>query len=161
MSDTSTLTSLGSNSRRDAAKQTEPRPDFLEAFKNPKPDRLYVVPFIQTRDEFTSLCPKTGQPDHARLEIVYVPRDKMIESKSLKEYLVTFRNHGEFHEDCINRIAGNLFDLIDPYYLRVYGDFAPRGGLAITPLVELWTSNIESYIEKSILRLVQAFDTKK
>jgi 7-cyano-7-deazaguanine reductase len=87
-------------------------------------------------DEFTSLCPITGQPDFATFEIIYVPRIKMVESKSLKLYFVSFRNHGEFHEDVSNRIFKDLWQLMDPKYMRLVGDFHPRGGIKIKPLVE-------------------------
>jgi len=162
MSNTETLTSLGSGVKRDAAKAESPKPEWLEAFQNPHPHNLYLVPFKQDRDEFTSLCPKTGQPDHAKLEIVYVPNELMVESKTLKEYLVSFRNHGEFHEDCINRIANDLFELMKPKYVRVYGDFAPRGSLAIRPMVELWNNNsVTEDQAQAINRLVNQFDSKK
>ena len=160
MSNTQTLTSLGSGVKREAAREAAPRADWLETFENPHRENQYVVPFVQTRDEFTSLCPKTGQPDHARLEIIYVPRDLMVESKTLKEYLVSYRNHGEFHEDCINRISNDLFDLLKPQYIRVFGDFAPRGGLAIQPMVEKWSS-VDLYYQIQIRELVKAWDAKR
>lgn len=78
-------------------------------------------------------CPKTGQPDFAKIIISYIPREKMVESKSLKLYLFSFRNHGDFHEDCINIIMKDLVKLMDPKYLEVYGDFTSRGGICITP----------------------------
>ena len=160
MSNTKGLTSLGSGAKRDAAKAKHPMPEWLETFENPHPNNLYIVPFKQVRDEFTSLCPKTGQPDHARLEILYVPNEKMVESKSLKEYLVSFRNHGEFHEDCINRIANDLFKLLKPKYVRVYGDFASRGGLAICPIVEKWGDVGHGDIDR-IDNFVAHYDLKK
>lgn len=135
MSDTKKLSHLGSSTKYDFKK---PAPEILETFDNQHDQILYLIPFIQPREEFTSLCPQTGQPDHAKMEIVYVPRDKCVESKSLKLYLVSYRNSGEFHEDVCNRIANDLFKLLNPYYLRVYGDFAPRGSLAIKPLIERW-----------------------
>lgn len=140
MSDTSTLTKLGS---KDIAYPLTPSITILETFENQHPNNDYIVPFVQERDEFTSLCPKTGQPDHAKLEIVYIPDKKMVESKSLKLYLFSFRNTGEFHEDVINRIADDLFTLLEPKYLRVYGDFAPRGGLAIKPMVERYQIHVD------------------
>ena len=87
-------------------------------------------------DEFTSLCPKTGQPDFASIDIVYVPDKLGVESKSLKLYLFRFRNHGGFHEDCVNKIANDLVSVLDPKYLRVIGDFTKRGGIAIKPVSE-------------------------
>lgn len=133
MSDSKNLKSLGSQGTKYETKVVNPK--LLESFNNLHPKSLYLVPFVQERDEFTSLCPKTGQPDHAKLEIIYVPRVKMVESKSLKLYLFSFRESGEFHEDVINRITNDLYNLLNPYYIRVYGDFAARGGLAIKPLV--------------------------
>lgn len=106
-------------------------PEVLETFVNKHPGRDYLVTF--TCPEFTSLCPKTGQPDFARIIINYIPRMKMVESKSLKLYLFSFRNHGDFHEDCINIILNDLFDLMDPCYIEVIGRFTPRGGISIFP----------------------------
>ena len=83
--------------------------------------------------EFTSLCPKTGQPDFARIIINYIPREDMVESKSLKLYLFSFRNHGDFHEDCVNIIMKDLVRLMNPRYLEVIGIFTPRGGISIYP----------------------------
>jgi 7-cyano-7-deazaguanine reductase len=110
----------------------DPDAGVLEAFPNPSPGRTWAVSLLC--EEFTTLCPVTGQPDYGRLRIDYVPRDRCVESKSLKLYLVRFRNHGTFHEACVNRVADDLCDLLAPFYLRVYGDFAPRGGIAIKPL---------------------------
>lgn len=106
-------------------------PEVLEAFVNKHPDREYVVTF--NCPEFTSLCPKTGQPDFATIIISYIPRLKMVESKSLKLYLFSFRNHGDFHEDCVNIIMNDLIALMDPRYIEVTGYFTPRGGIAIYP----------------------------
>ena len=106
-------------------------PALLEAFDNKHTDNEYVV----TLDcpEFTSLCPVTGQPDFGRIIIRYIPRIKMVESKSLKLYLGSFRNHGDFHEDCVNIIMKDLIALMDPKYIEVVGLFNPRGGIAIKP----------------------------
>ncbi|MDE6164339.1 MAG: preQ(1) synthase [Muribaculaceae bacterium] len=106
-------------------------PDILQTFVNKHPGKEYVVTF--NCPEFTSLCPITGQPDFARIVISYMPRERMVESKSLKLYLFSFRNHGDFHEDCINIIADDLFKLMDPLYLEVTGIFTPRGGISIFP----------------------------
>ena len=106
-------------------------PSVLETFVNKHPDNDYVVTFDAY--EFTSLCPKTGQPDLAKIIISYIPRERMVESKSLKLYLFSFRNHGDFHEDCVNIIKNDLVKLMDPKYLEVRGIFAPRGGIAIFP----------------------------
>jgi 7-cyano-7-deazaguanine reductase len=116
----------------------KPSADLLDTFENKHPGNTYLVPFIQERDEFTSLCPVTNQPDHAKMEIIYIPNELMVESKSLKLYLFSFRNNGEFHEDVTNRIANDLFELLAPKYIRVFADFAPRGGIAIKPIVERW-----------------------
>ncbi len=77
--------------------------------------------------------PKTGQPDFATLYISYIPYKKIVESKSLKLYLFSFRNHGDFHEDVVNKIMDDLIDLLDPHYIEIWGKFTPRGGLSIDP----------------------------
>lgn len=106
-------------------------PEVLETFINKHPDNEYLVTFLCP--EFTSLCPKTGQPDFAKIIINYIPRKRMVESKSLKLYLFSFRNHGDFHEDCVNIIMKDLIALMDPRYIEVKGIFTPRGGIAIHP----------------------------
>ncbi|MCM1164177.1 MAG: preQ(1) synthase [Muribaculaceae bacterium] len=106
-------------------------PEILETFVNKHPEREYLVSFLCP--EFTSLCPKTGQPDFAKIIISYIPRHRMVESKSLKLYLFSFRNHGDFHEDCVNIILNDLWQLMDPKYIEVKGIFTPRGGIAIHP----------------------------
>ena len=106
-------------------------PEILEAFDNKHPDNDYFVKFVCP--EFTSLCPLTGQPDFATILIRYIPDIKMVESKSLKLYLFSFRNHGDFHEDCINIIMKDLIKLMNPKYIEVFGEFTPRGGIAIHP----------------------------
>jgi len=111
-------------------------------------------------------CPITNQPDHAKIEIIYVPNEDMVESKSLKLYLFSFRNNGEFHEDVINRITNDLFAIMNPKYIRVFGDFASRGGIAIKPLVEKWNPlySLRGYspVESStIVRLVEMWDRKR
>ena len=110
---------------------TDYAPEVLETFVNKHPDNDYVVTF--TCPEFTSLCPKTGQPDFAKIIINYIPDRLMVESKSLKLYLFSFRNHGDFHEDCVNIILNDLVRLMDPRYIEVRGIFTPRGGIAIHP----------------------------
>ncbi len=116
-------------------KKTEYRstyaPEVLEAFQNKHPENDYWVRF--NCPEFTSLCPITGQPDFAEIRINYMPGEKMVESKSLKLYLFSFRNHGDFHEDCINKIMKDLIALMDPKYIEVTGIFTPRGGISIWP----------------------------
>lgn len=106
-------------------------PSVLETFINKHQDNDYMVTF--TCPEFTSLCPKTGQPDFAEIIINYIPDKKMVESKSLKLYLFSFRNHGDFHEDCTNIIMKDLIKLMDPKYIEVKGNFLPRGGISILP----------------------------
>ncbi len=106
-------------------------PEVLEAFENKHPDNDYWVTF--DCPEFTSLCPMTGQPDFATIRIDYIPDAKMVESKSLKLYLFSFRNHGAFHEDCVNIIMKDLIRLMDPKYIEVTGIFTPRGGISIHP----------------------------
>lgn len=106
-------------------------PEVLETFINKHPDHDYFVKF--NCPEFTSLCPITGQPDFATITISYVPNIKMVESKSLKLYLFSFRNHGDFHEDCVNIIMEDLIRLMEPKYIEVWGKFTPRGGISIDP----------------------------
>jgi len=106
-------------------------PEVLETFVNKHPDNEYLVTF--DCPEFTSLCPKTGQPDFGHIHISYIPRERMVESKSLKLYLFGFRNHGDFHEDCVNIIMKDLVRLMEPRYLEVIGRFTPRGGIRILP----------------------------
>lgn len=106
-------------------------PEVLEAFTNKHPDNDYWVRF--NCPEFTSLCPITGQPDFATIYIDYIPDIKMVESKSLKLYLFSFRNHGAFHEDCVNIIMKDLIRLMAPKYIEVTGIFTPRGGISIYP----------------------------
>lgn len=120
-------------------------PEVLETFENKHKDNDYVVTFDAY--EFTSLCPKTGQPDFAKVVISYIPNERMVESKSLKLYLFSFRNQGDFHEDCINMIGKDLVKLMDPKYLEVRGIFAQRGGIAIVPFYTYSTKGYED-IEK-------------
>lgn len=106
-------------------------PEVLETFLNKHLENDYMVTF--TCPEFTSLCPKTGQPDFAEIIINYIPDKRLVESKSLKLYLFSFRNHGDFHEDCVNIIMKDLIKLMEPKYIEVKGNFRPRGGIAILP----------------------------
>lgn len=106
-------------------------PQVLETFRNKHTNRDYFVKF--NCPEFTSLCPQTGQPDFATVYISYIPNEIMVESKSLKLYLFSFRNHGDFHEDCMNIIMNDLIELMDPRYIEVWGKFTPRGGISIDP----------------------------
>ena len=109
----------------------EYQPEVLEAFPNSHPETDYFVKF--NAPEFTSLCPITNQPDFATIYISYIPDEKLVESKSLKLYLFSFRNHGDFHENCINVIGKDLVKLMEPRYLEVWGKFTPRGGISIDP----------------------------
>ncbi|HZK94079.1 MAG TPA: preQ(1) synthase [Prolixibacteraceae bacterium] len=106
-------------------------PEVLDTFENRHPENDYWVKF--NCPEFTSLCPITGQPDFAAIYISYIPDVKMVESKSLKLYLFSFRNHGGFHEDCVNIIMKDLIKLMEPRYIEVWGKFTPRGGISIDP----------------------------
>ena len=106
-------------------------PEVLEAFENKHTENDYWVRF--NCPEFTALCPITGQPDFAEIRISYMPDKRMVESKSLKLYLFSFRNHGSFHEDCVNIIMKDLISLMQPKYIEVTGIFVPRGGISIYP----------------------------
>ena len=106
-------------------------PEVLETFINKHQENNYFVKF--NCPEFTSLCPIRGQPDFATIYISYIPDVKMVESKSLKLYLFSFRNHGDFHEDCVNIIMKDLIKLMEPRYIEVWGKFTPRGGISIDP----------------------------
>ncbi len=106
-------------------------PEQLETFENRHQENDYWVKL--NCPEFTSLCPVTGQPDFAVIYISYIPDIKMVESKSLKLYLFSFRNHGGFHEDCVNMIMKDLINLMEPRYIEVWGKFTPRGGISIDP----------------------------
>lgn len=122
------LTKLGN---KETKYNTEYTPDLLETFSNKHPEYDYFVKF--NCPEFTSLCPITGQPDFATVTISYVPDQRLVESKSLKLYLFSFRNHGDFHEDVVNIIMKDLIKKMDPKYIEVYGKFLPRGGISIDP----------------------------
>ncbi|WP_346906506.1 preQ(1) synthase [uncultured Roseibium sp.] len=119
------LTQLGGQTEQPQS----PEEAVLEKVPNPQEGTDYMVRF--TAPEFTSLCPITGQPDFAHLMIDYVPDKWLVESKSLKLFLVSFRNHGAFHEDCTVSIAKRLVDLLDPKWLRIGGYWYPRGGIPI------------------------------
>ncbi len=106
-------------------------PEVLETFTNKHQENDYWVHL--ECPEFTSLCPITHQPDFATIRIDYIPGMKMVESKSLKLYLFSFRNYGSFHEDCVNLIMKDLIRLMDPKYIEVTGLFYPRGGISIHP----------------------------
>ena len=121
------LTQLGAQTKY----RMDYAPEVLESFSNKHPEQDY---WVQCNcPELTSLCPITGQPDFAEIRIMYVPGERMVESKSLKLYLFSFRNHGDFHEDCVNIIMNDLIRLMDPKYIEVTGLFTPRGGISIYP----------------------------
>ena len=119
------LTQLGGSSHT----ETSPKTAVLETVPNPQADEEFLVRF--TCPEFTSLCPVTSQPDFAHLVIDYAPESQLIESKSLKLYLATFRNHGAFHEDCTLSIAKKITFAAKPKWLRIGGYWYPRGGIPI------------------------------
>jgi 7-cyano-7-deazaguanine reductase len=118
-------TKLGKKARLPAS----PEKARLDRVANPHPDTAYLARF--TCPEFTALCPVTGQPDFAHLVIDYVPDEWIVESKSLKLYLASFRNHGAFHEDCTVAIGKKLVDFLKPRFLRIGGYWYPRGGIPI------------------------------
>ena len=126
-------------------------PSVLEKFLNKHPENDYFVKF--NCPEFTSLCPITGQPDFATIYISYIPDKYCVESKSLKLYLFSFRNHGDFHEDCVNIIMKDLIKLLDPRYIEVWGKFLPRGGLSIDPYAN-WGKNGTKYEEMASQRML-------
>lgn len=138
LSDPSGLKSLGSGATQyvfDGGDRA-----LLERFPNPMTRYKYREASGEVEivaPEFTSLCPLTGQPDFATIVIKYHPNDWCVESKALKLYLGSFRNTGEFHEACVQRIAQDLFDLLAPYWLEVQGQFTPRGGIKFWPKVTL------------------------
>lgn len=110
-----------------------PAPEVLEVFASPF-TQVGTAPSVKIEvPEFTSLCPKTGQPDFAKIIIEYRPDKLCVESKSLKLYMMSFRNHGEFHEACVARITNDLAKLLDPVWLKVEGQFTPRGGIPFWP----------------------------
>lgn len=128
------LTQLGRATRQ----PSNPDEAILERVPNPRDDgKQYLVRF--TAPEFTSLCPMTGQPDFAHLVIDYVPAMWIVESKSLKLFLTSFRNHGSFHEACSMMVATRIFDLLDPVWLRIGAYWYPRGGI---PIDVFWQSGL-------------------
>ena len=153
MSDTSNLTVLGQAA---AFRYENPDPALLESFANSHPDEPWVVGLECT--EFTSLCPMTGQPDFGRIGIHYIPDRLCVESKSLKLYLGAYRNEGSFHEDCVNRIASDLQARIGPRFLRVFGDFNARGGIAIRPLAVRRAADLGPEEEARCLVLLGQYD---
>ena len=124
---------LGQNSPLPAS----PQEAVLDYVPNPRPGQTYLVRF--TQPEFTSLCPVTGQPDFAHLVLDYVPGETIVESKSLKLFLGSFRNHAAFHEDCTVGIGQRLFEEMRPRWLRIGGYWYPRGGM---PIDVFWQSSM-------------------
>lgn len=112
----------------------EPTRDLIEVFDNPFPGRNYVIDTICP--EFTSLCPKTGQPDYGTLTISYIPNQKCFELKSLKMYLQQYRNHGAFYERVTNTILDDLVGVVEPHWMKIEAAFTPRGGIRTTVIVE-------------------------
>ena len=131
-------------------------PQILETFENQHPGNDYLVTLLCP--EFTSLCPITGQPDFAKIVINYIPSQRMVESKSLKLYLGSFRNHGDFHEDCVNIIMKDLVRLMQPKYIDVTGIFNSRGGIAIHPFAQ--HVGDQRFQELARQRLLQAFNNQ-
>jgi 7-cyano-7-deazaguanine reductase len=122
---------------RQVAPPTTPEDAVLDPVPNPHPDTLYVARYVAP--EFTSLCPVTGQPDFAHLVIDYIPDQFLVESKSLKLYLTSFRNHGAFHEGCTIDIGKKIIATIKPHWLRIGGYWYPRGGL---PIDVFWQTGV-------------------
>ena len=149
MMDTRKDEGLKALGRKTEYKQTY-SPEVLETFENRHRENDYWVRF--NCPEFTSLCPITGQPDFAEIRISYIPDVRMVESKSLKLYLFSFRNHGAFHEDCVNIIMKDLIALTEPKYIEVTGLFTPRGGISIHPYAN-WGRPGTSYEEMAQRRL--------
>lgn len=131
MPDTPAMTHLGGDSTLPASLDQA----IMERVPSPHKDTDYLVRFAAP--EFTSICPVTGQPDFAHLVIDYVPQDWIVESKSLKLYLGSFRNHGAFHEDCTVRVGRDIVALLQPKWLRIGGYWYPRGGI---PIDVFWQS---------------------
>jgi 7-cyano-7-deazaguanine reductase len=148
------LSHLGSG--EPAPKYDAPDASILECFVNQHPGKRWVVGLDCA--EFTSLCPITGQPDFGRIHIHYAPGELCVESKSLKLYLGAYRDHGTFQEDCVNRIADDLQARIAARYLRVYGDFNVRGGIAIRPLAVRTALDLDREEEGRILDLINQHD---
>lgn len=128
---------------------TDYNPEILEAFDNKHPENDYMVTL--NCPEFTSLCPKTHQPDFGTIVINYIPDIRMVESKSLKLYLFSFRNHGDFHEDCVNIIMKDLMRLMHPRYIEVLGRFTPRGGISIHPFANWGDADHQDFVKARLL----------
>ncbi len=140
------LTLLGN---RHVTYPTDYAPSMLETFENKHTDNEYIVTFHCP--EFTTLCPITSQPDFGKIIINYIPRERMVESKSLKLYLFSFRNHGDFHEDVVNIIMKDLVKLMDPRYIEVIGEFMPRGGISIHPFANYGDAEHQDMVKSRLL----------
>jgi 7-cyano-7-deazaguanine reductase len=154
---TEELAGLGQLGSQSTAYEFQYAPEVLERFANKHPSNDYVV--MLNCPEFTSLCPKTGQPDFAELRIAYIPDQYLVESKSLKLYLFSFRNHGDFHEDCCNIILKDLVALLEPRYMEVTGLFMPRGGISLYPFVN-YAKPDGGYEDYAKSRLFAAIDRR-
>ncbi len=150
----SELTHVGSGSTKYS--YDSPDKGILEVFNSPRQGAYFVVGLECF--EFTSLCPITSQPDFGQIHILYVPGDLCVESKSLKLYLGAYRNHGAFHEDCVNTILEDLVSVMDPIYLRVLGDFNARGGIAIKPLALKWKTSLNAEDKEQVSEMVSSYD---
>lgn len=150
MSREAELSQLGS---QETQYKYEYAPELLETFVNAHQESDYWVSL--NADEFTSLCPITNQPDFGTLIINYIPNVKMVESKSLKLYLFSFINNGEFHEDVVNKIGKDLVALMEPKYLEVIGLFYPRGNVSIHPRF-FYACEAEAYQEIKRHRFLNA-----
>jgi 7-cyano-7-deazaguanine reductase len=135
------LQSLGSSTKYN---YSGPDAKILEVFPNQYPEYSYTV--CHETEEFSSLCPKTGQPDFATIQIVYMPRAVCIESKSLKLYLGAFRNEGSFMETIVNRIKTDLVEVLSPAWIHVVGEFKPRGGIK-TKVSASYYARVEEALE--------------
>jgi 7-cyano-7-deazaguanine reductase len=155
LTDTPELTSLGGG--RVEYRYADPAATMLESFTNQHPSQAWLVGL--ECPEFTTLCPVTGQPDFGHIRIHYVPAARCVESKSLKLYLMAYRNHGSFHEDCVNRIADDLVAVLAPRYLRVIGDFRARGGISIRPLALRRAADLGADEEAACEALLAHYDS--
>ena len=144
------LTHLG-NKKTDYP--TDYAPQMLESFANKHPDNDYWVSF--DCPEFSAICPITAQPDYGKIIINYIPNQSLIESKSLKLYLFSFRNHGDFHENCVNVIMKDIKNKIAPKYIEVLGLFNPRGGISINPFANYYDPNFPQFKEIALKRLFE------
>ncbi|MDR0931381.1 MAG: preQ(1) synthase [Clostridiales bacterium] len=129
---------------------TKYAPEMLEVFDNIHPNRDYFVKFIAP--EFTSLCPITHQPDFAKIIIRYIPDKFIVESKSLKLYLFSYRNHGDFHENCVNTIMNDIISIAQPRYIEVIGEFMPRGGIAIHPYANYGNNEWQEFARQRLMK---------